>query len=254
MTSQKERPVTAHAPQLWGRVLSVSVFLLVPTLYVFGKSYWDGWLNQYGLSQTTFPLSVDEAIFKSYEGVLWLGVTTLPLIARVSLLLTGLVALWVACALILEVWTWIKPRLKEHLIGPVGSIIKFTNRHQAKFVAAATSYQIAAMPFLVLGFAFSAFLLLLVPLMLGYYIGSWQGERSYAELRGRIAAGKIDEGEQLLVTTSREGLRLITCGDIGCAGASVKGTEFIRWDRIDRIVQLEKKFQLSSKASLKDNP
>lgn len=205
-----------------------------------GRGYWDAWLTAHGLASETFPLTVDQAVYSSYEAVLWLGITTLPVIAQVVLLLIGLAALWAATAFIL----WLREPLKKLLREKLGARARkffawleaFVGKHRSKLVAASRSYNIAATPFLLAAGGLLIFILLLLPLIAGNAVGKWQGKRSHDALVARIAAGTYTESEQVFITDSHDVLRLIACGDLGCAGANARGSEFVRWDRIDRIV------------------
>lgn len=240
MTDQEQQATTPPEPWWRPRLLTLSAFLLIPTLYVLGRGYWDAWLTAHGLSSATFPLTVDQAVYLSYQAVLWLGITTLPVITQVVYLILSLIILWAATAIFL----WLQQPLKKLLRGklspyirkPIAWIDALISRYRSMLLAAARSYSIAATPFLLVAGGLLIFILLLLPLIAGNVVGKWQGNRSHDALVTRIAAGTYTESEQVFITDSHDVLLLIACSDLGCAGANARGSEFVRWDRIDRIV------------------
>lgn len=241
MTTIDQAPESpAKAPRKI-RVLPIALFLLVPTLYVFGRSYWDAWLSEFGLTQATFPLSVDQAIYKSYEAMLWAGISTLPLIAKASLLVLALIVMWVVIAVLLLLWGLIQEGIRKLLAKIITKIDSFITKHRSKLELSARSYGIAATPFMLLGAIFFVFLLLLLPIVIGGYAGKWQGQKNFSALQARITANEFTDREQLIITDSDDSLRLVACGDLGCAGASREGVQFIRWDRINRLEHASKR-------------
>lgn len=218
------------------RILPVSLFLLVPALYVFGKSYSSSWLAAYGLTSATFPLSVDQAIYNSYEATLLAGLPLMQVIANVGTLLLVFAALWAVSAFLLWLWmlvgNWLKRRVERFKNNFAEMLAK--NKFAIEFTA--KSYALGAAPLLLWGAALYLYLMLLIPLLLGHYIGKWQGEESFTDLKQRISSGKPKKGDQLIVLAGdRRTLHLVACSDLGCGGTDFAGSKFVRWDDIERI-------------------
>lgn len=218
------------------KILPVSLFLLVPALYVFGESYWSAWLTAYGLTSAVLPLSVDEAVYKAYEAALMVGLAYMPILASVGLLLLSLLILWASSALLLFIWGLVGDWLMAVIDRALQLAQKWVARNRSKITFTAQSYALGAMPLLLWGAALYCFVILLIPLMLGHCIGKWQGEKSSKEFRQRISDRQPKVEDQLIVLSGQRGeLYLVACSEHGCGGINSEGSRFVRWDDIEQI-------------------
>lgn len=218
------------------KILPISLFLLVPALYVFGESYWSAWLAAYGLTSAVLPLSVDEAVYKAYEAALMVGLAYLPILASVGLLLLSLLVLWASSALLLFIWALVGDWLKAVIDRALQLAQKWAARNRSKITFTAKSYALGAAPLLLWAAVLYCFVILLIPLMLGHYIGKWQGEKSFKEFTQRISDRRPKAEDQLILLSGRRGeLYLVACSELGCGGINSEGSRFVRWDDIELI-------------------
>lgn len=226
-------------PKLSRWFFPVLLFLLVPSLYAIGITYWEAWLQAHSLAAVAFPLNFDQAVFKGYEAlVLLLMSWLLPYLPKVTAMLVALLIFWAAAVALIVLWGVIGASLLGLISLTFQKLRAFLMAHASVVRIVGKAYLIASAPFIAAGVVIYVFFLLIVPIAIGQYAGKQIGQKSLDEIQGRLKSGKFEVADQFVtLNDGGEPLLVVACGVYGCGIADKEGVRFVTWEQVTKIAR-----------------